>query len=386
MSVKISVPLWSKPAGPRLHRMFKRLSLSLMSVVLVFMLGACSTWIGYAQPDSEVSTCHIIYDAGSGGTRLFIYQKTATGWVKHRGPRTGALADPVRGARGKNMTDARAVVDDIVSALFDMRSDGSVNKHEKPGWTAFDWQTHCRVEVVSVYATAGMRLAEQQDAKGSEQVWKMLNDELGAALGMEVTTRTLKAYEEGLFAWLAIREGQGDDDFGVADMGGASVQVTFPCQTCKTSRRVKVKDRLVPVYSYSFLGWGQDEAWKNLGSLPSCVRGAGMENPDWETADCSTGMDGFSDVVTDMEKPTRINNDLRWYLSGAFQYMDDTDVDRYCREGLDSGFEPSTSCFRAVYLEHVINSLGLPAGSEQTEVDWTLGAVICTATRCLENQ
>jgi hypothetical protein len=378
--------LWTKTARPRIHRMINRQSLFLLPVVSVLMLGACKTRVETMQAVGETSPCHIIYDAGSSETRLFIYQEIATGWVRHRGPRSGALADPVRGLRGKTMLDAPAVVDEMVAALFNIRRDGPANPSGQPEWPAFDWQKYCRVEVASVYATAGMRLAEQQDTEASELIWKMLNNKLSGALGMAVTTRTLTAYEEGLFAWLAIREGQGDDDFGVADMGGASLQVTLPCQQCKTSRLIKVKDHLLPLYSYSFLGWGQDEAWKKLGPLPSCARGAGRGNPDWRTVNCSNGMEEFSDAVSGLEIPAGAGDNLHWYLNGAFQYMESTDIDRFCRKGIDSGFEPATACFRAVYLQHVINMLGLPAGFEKTGVGWTLGAVICMATRCLEIQ
>ncbi len=199
-----------------------------------------------------------------------------------------------------------------------------------------------------------------------------------------MTTRTLTGYEEGLFAWLAIREGQDDGAFGVAEMGGASVQITFPCPPCQTSRPVKVKGRTTSIYSYSHRGWGQDEAWKEFAPLPACAPGVGKQNPDWEIADCAAGMELSSDAAVDLRTYTGARDELRWYLAGAFRYMRDTDIERFCREGSPTGFEPATSCFRAVYLPKVINSLGLPDSSVPTDVDWTLGAVICTSTQCLE--
>jgi len=354
-------------------------------IVVALLLGACTTHIENTPSKNDAPVCHVVYDAGSSRTRLYIYQQTAAGWLKHRGPRTAALADPVRENRGKTMADAGIVVDEIVTALENMRRDGPLTEYGQPEWPAFDWQTQCNIDAAAVYATAGMRLAEQQDAEASELLWKMLNDKLSAVLGIAVTTRTLTGYEEGLFAWLAIREKQGDGYFGVAEMGGASIQVTFPCPKCKTSRRVRVKGQLVPVYSYSFLAWGQDEAWKKIEYLPDCTPGIGLKKPHWKIADCAAGMVVFSDVADDIEKYIRATDGLRWYLSGAFQYMRDTDIEQFCRKGIDSGFEPQTSCFRAVYLPHVLNTLGLLAESEASDVDWTLGAVVCTATRCLSS-
>ncbi len=358
--------------------------LTLVMLVLALLLAACTSQIEPARFTDELSSCHVIYDAGSSRTRLYIYQQKSAGWVKHRGPKTGALADPVRKIRGKTMSDAGSVVGDIVTALENMRRDGPSNENGKPQWPAFDWQAHCNIKTVAVYATAGMRLAEQQDSVASEVLWEMLNDRLAAAVGMAVTTRTLSGYEEGLFAWLAIREDQDDGVFGVAEMGGASVQVTFPCPECEASRQVKVKGGTVPIYSYSYLGWGQDEAWKRFGPLPTCALGVAKEHPDWEIADCAAGMEIPSSAVTELKEYIGTRDELHWYLGGAFRYASNTDIDHFCRKGLDTGFEPVTSCFRAIYLPKVLSAMGIPDTSEPTDVDWTLGAVICTTTQCLK--
>lgn len=369
-----------------MNSLIRQPTLLLSLPVLVLWLGACTMREERPQFESNVTPCSIIYDAGSKRTRLYIYQQTAAGWVKHRGPKTSALADPVRGIRGKSMADAASVVDEVVAALENIRRDGPLNKKGVPQWPAFDWQYKCSTGDVSVYATAGMRLAEQQDAGSSAVLWKMLNDRLSAAVGMPVTTRTLSGFEEGLFAWLAKREEEENGSFGVAEMGGASIQVTFPCADCDTSRPVKVKGEIQHIYSHSLLGWGQDEAWEKFGSLPACARGAGKHNPDWQTDDCAVGMAAFTNVAAEIEIYVRAGHGLRWYLSDAFRYMQSSDIDEFCRKGNDSGFEPVSSCFRAVYLQNVISSLGLPTASETTDINWTLGAVVCTTTRCLDTQ
>jgi len=355
-------------------------------ILVVLFLGACTRQVEPDPKVAELSDCHIIYDAGSKRTRLYVYQQTDLGWLKHSGPKVGALADPVRNNRGKTMADAGTVVDDIVAALESLRSHGPVNKKGEPKWPAFDWRDQCNVKTVSVYATAGMRLAEQIAPPGSEALWELLNQRLAVAVGMDVATRTLSGFEEGLFAWLATRESQDDDSFGVAEMGGASIQISFPCSQCETARQVKVKDRQVMIYSFSFLGWGQDEAWKKFGSSKACERGVGIENPEWKLEDCSVGMQGFSDAAVDPRKNIRSAEVPRWYLSDAFRYMNDDDIEWFCRKGIDSGFEPLSSCFRAVYLRNVLEALGLPANAKTSDVDWTLGAVVCNATQCLEDQ
>ncbi|MFN2299648.1 MAG: nucleoside phosphatase, partial [Anaerolineales bacterium] len=72
----------------------------------------------------------------------------------------------------------------------------------------------------------------------------------------------MSEFEEGLFAWLALGETLADTRFGVAELGGGSLQVTFPCRTCEGARQVMVGGRSMAIYSHSYLDWGQDEAWK----------------------------------------------------------------------------------------------------------------------------
>ena len=358
----------------------------LLITALIFLLDACSVHIKPDQADGSLSSCHIIYDAGSSGTRLYVYEQTTAGWVQHRGPKTHALADPVRRLRGRTMSDAGTVVDAIVTALDDIRKDGPVEKNGKPLWPGFDWRKRCRIDTATVFATGGMRLAEQIDPDASELLWGMLDKKLETALALPVTSRTISGYEEGLFAWLAVSEGQDDEGFGVAEMGGASVQLTFPCDGCEASLPAKVKGGIVPIYSHSYLGWGQDETWKQFAPLPACAVGVGRKNPDWQISECLSGVRIESDPAAELNGALNDLQDLRWYLTGAFRYMQDSDIQRYCREGVVSDFEPETSCFRAVYLQHVLDTLGVPAVSANSEVDWTLGAVICSATRCLDVQ
>jgi hypothetical protein len=365
-------------------RHYKGIYLSL--ILTLVLTTACTTPVERVQPDSNASDCYIIYDAGSSATRLFIYQETTAGWLRHKGPETDALSDPVRRNRGKSMSDANIVIGDMLIALDNIRRDGPPDKNGELEWTAFDWHRRCRVKGAAVYATAGMRLAEKQDARNSTLLWNKLNDRLSNKLGINVTTRTLTEYEEGLYAWLALRELRSDDNFGVAEMGGASLQVTFPCPFCESATRVKVKDQTVAVYGHSFLGWGQDEAWRKFRNSSDCAWGAGLKNPNWRVDDCEAAMVEFAETAADVTNLVKESGGMRWYLTSAFSYMQNTDIDYFCRKGINSGFQPESSCFRAVYLQNVLDSLALSVDSELSDVNWTLGAVVCTATRCLEVQ
>jgi len=352
-------------------------------VCIAAALAGCKTVETGAGTAARKPGCNVVYDAGSSRSRLFIYEQTAKGWSMHRGPGTAALADPIRGNRGKTMADAGSTVDALAAALDDIRVDGPPNGNGVPRWLAFDWPRHCHVEAAYVYGTAGMRIAEKQDAAASERVWRMVREKLTDKLGAPVTARTLSDFEEGLFAWLALSETLADTRFGVAELGGGSLQVTFPCRDCAGARKVRVIDRSMAVYSRSFLGWGQDEAWKALGQVAACERGAGLADPGWEVADCEAVMRGFADVASEVAGYVKAAAGLRWYGSDALFFMQADDIRDYCQKGLNSGFEPESSCFRAVYQGYVLKNLGLPRDVEKSAVNWTLGAVVCTATRCL---
>lgn len=359
---------------------------ALAVIVFALLASGCSTRVAQPQTEAVDTLCHIIYDAGSKGTRLFIYEVSDSEWIKHSGPRFGALADPVRGNRGKTMADADTVVDEFVNALEKIRADGPVDRKGIPKWPGFDWRENCNVQSVSVYATAGMRLAEYKSPANSKTLWDTLNMRLNGAVGIEVTTRTLSGYEEGLFAWLALSQQQPDLDFGMAEMGGGSVQITFPCADCELSREVKVADKKVAIYSRSFLGWGQDEAWQKFRSSTACTLGVAKRMQDWEVSDCATGMAEFQQSAVETLESIELAEPGRWFLSDAFRYMKDDDIERYCRQGDDSGFEPESACFRAIFLQNILETLGLPGDSKHSNADWTLGAVMCTATRCLETE
>ena len=357
---------------------------SLFLLIPVFLMTGCVTVGHPEQSMRDKSSCHIIYDAGSSGTRLYVYEWTADGWLKHGGATSPALADPVRSIYGNTPEDIPAVVDQVVASLVAIQQAGPADRYGKQAWAAFDWRVQCEVETVSVLATAGMRMAEAQNPAASELLWNLLNQEIRKKVGMPVISRSIPGFEEGLYAWIAEHELQGDTDFGIVEMGGGSLQVSFPCQPCKTSRQVLIEDQMVPMYSYAFSGWGQDELLDRLGSLPACEKGAGKKDPDWQETDCSVGFSSFRQFASEPRSNMEIADIAQWYVGGAFQYMKDDDIERYCQEDYDSDYQPESACFRAVYQRNVLDSLGLEMRTAIADFEWTLGAVICTATRCLE--
>ncbi|GAB6039571.1 hypothetical protein [Endothiovibrio diazotrophicus] len=354
-----------------------------------------------ATETSAPIACHVIYDAGSSGTRLYLYEQRAEGWLEHEGPKVSALADPVREIRGKRWQDAEAVTDEVVAALDGIVKDGPPGKEGRPAWQGFDWPARCDLLSASVYATAGMRIAEYENRARSEALWRTLRKKLAAKVGRSVAlnTRTLSGYEEGLYAWLSAWKQTGDERIGIVEMGGASAQITFPCPDCDITRdavkSVVVDGRPIRLYSYSFLGLGQDEAPKSLGLPQACDYGVGHATPGWKESDCAsqitiTGKAGIIDPYnydgagrgTHNRLPAHRDAVDRWFLTGAFNYMKASDVQTCC---VDRGncYGGENACFQAVYLKKYLRELEIPPQSAKLDVSWTLGAAVCQATGCL---
>ncbi|WP_375055225.1 hypothetical protein [Zobellella sp. DQSA1] len=366
-------------------------------LVCVAALGSVVPALGAAVPE-----CHVVYDAGSSGTRMYVYQKQEQGWREYTGPRVSALADPVRQIRGKNHADMDAVTEEIAATLAQIKQEGPVDDKGRPGWDAFDWERRCDLRSVMVYATAGMRLAEAEDRAGSARLWQLLAEKLQAKAGdVPVLTRTLTGYEEGLFAWLAVGVGRDDLDFGIVEMGGASSQIAFPCPRCDRAddavRPVWLNGEPVAFYSYSFLGLGQDEAPKALGQPAGCRHGVGSEEPDWTLEHCTgqlrfAAREGLKDPYNVQQQrrgghrrvPVTSSGLSNWYLTGAFKYMEESHFDTCC---MNKGqcYNAETSCFRVAYLPSYLTALGVPADAPVADANWPLGAVMCRSDDCLRH-
>lgn len=365
------------------------------------------TEVAQANPAlTEKSQCYITYDAGSSGTRLYIYEQQGADLIEHEGPKVSALADPVREIRGKTWQDADAVTTEVAAALDDIQTDGPLDEG-KPKWQGFDWPNQCQVVSASTYATAGMRIAEYENRQRSGELWQMLAQKIQAKVGTSaiINTRTLSGYEEGLFAWLAVGDAQKNDaqdsDYGIVEMGGASSQVTFSCPECNTAndavKDVVLGDKTIRIYSYSFLGLGTDEAPKTLGFPQSCAYGVGETQKDWQPEDCASQLEiqdeqgirdpyNFDGDGRGTHRSPAINpesNPLSWNLTGALSYMEEDDINAYCLNKSE-GFDPEFSCFRSIYLRKYLNELNVPVSSHKMNVSWTKGATICSVNNCLQ--
>lgn len=231
----------------------------MIRLILVILASIVFSSTLFAKTSScENQHCIAVVDAGSTGSRLYIYSydldKTNTPthitelWTKKITPGFASI-------------DSSA--NSIALYLSTLLADAPVKKVP-----------------LYFYATAGMRLLPQAKQKkhynelstwfNNQQEWQLKE------------AKTLIGRDEALYGWLSVNYhlGRFNKDamkhtLGVIDMGGASVQIVFPIsETSNTEDQSQIQIDLYgqhyTLYARSFLGLGQTEMSHQFLNIASC--------------------------------------------------------------------------------------------------------------------
>ena len=123
---------------------------------------------------------------------------------------------------------------------------------------------------IYVYATAGMRLLNDID---QERVLNATTAYLKEHSPFKVkpgNVRIIDGIEEGIFGWISVNHLLGNfinnrPTVGALDMGGASFQIALEVTPKeKPLQVVKIGPKRFPMYAYSYLGYGANEALKSV--------------------------------------------------------------------------------------------------------------------------
>lgn len=226
-----------------------------------------------------------VIDAGSSGTRLFLYRvepgplARVEKLLEKEFPTmaSGAKEDGINNfVRPDDPVTEASVVPETIDPLLDHARGFLAGLGVEPG----------TVEV-NLLATAGMRSAESLHGRAAiERLYDTIRAGIrrrGFAVG-EVRT-TCGSEEEGVWTWVNLndvleRVFDGDrEPVGIVEVGGSSLQLTFPTDEDPDAvphvHRVELNGRRFAVSCRSFLGLGQDDARKtmraNLGPEGSAV-------------------------------------------------------------------------------------------------------------------
>lgn len=282
---------------------------SLRRVMLVVLL-SCKAFA--SDGVCESNTCIAVVDAGSTGARIHVFAVSQNEtaqikevWVNRIKPGIASLdANP-------------ETMQQYLHAL--MKSAPSQTK----------------AIPVYFYATAGMRLLPYPK---QQLLYQLLKSSFQEVSGYRlVEARTITGKEEGVFGWLAtnyelgaLRSTPSHDPVGVMDMGGASVQVSFPIQDSSGINpqdivQIQAGGKTIRLFTHSFLGLGQVEVAKQFLDESSCFMRHyplpdGLEG-DGDAARCesevSNLMNAVHHVAPTLANALPLNTSKEWYTIGA---------------------------------------------------------------------
>lgn len=249
---------------------------------------------------------HIVIDAGSSGTRLFLYEVKPGPY-----PEVSSLNE-VEIERMPN-----GMREDGINNFVDPQSPGKADMvlpmtilplldQVRPTLARLGVPTgNVRVDL---FATAGMRYAENMFgsdvvADFYERIKKGI-DKAGFQSGHVQTCDGQS--QEGIWTWINLNDLERDvfrsdqSPVGIVEVGGSSAQLTYVLNDSDDSdvptRMVKINGKSFPVFCHTYLGLGQDDARKamriRLGDQASCCFPRGFD-PRHDVGDMLDGVGHF---------------------------------------------------------------------------------------------
>lgn len=204
--------------------------------------------------DCQNQACGAVIDAGSTGSRLYIYTIQEGSSLPIIQEVFSRKVAPGLSTLSGNQKQINTYLDQLFSEVSE---DSSMP--------------------VYIYATAGMRLlpsSKQTQSYAAIQSW--FNNHPQWHLE---EAKTITGQEEGLFGWLSVnyklnKLNSDSKQVGVIDIGGSSVQITFPASEGDSDLtdvlNVNLFEQHYKIYTHSFLGLGQEKIIDQFSQTPEC--------------------------------------------------------------------------------------------------------------------
>ncbi len=342
--------------------------------------------------------CEAIIDAGSSGSRLYIY------------------AHDDMDLHSRHVLYTQKITPGLASV--DIQDLPAYLKKLVP-------QSPYTPTPIFVYGTAGMRLISQEQQQARYDLIQNWFQNYPTWSLKEA--RTITGQEEGIFAWVAAQTelnlwGQGLQNLkSVIEMGGASVQVNIPVQESQLSQlnpqdvyKVHWKSQDIYVWSKSYIGLGINEIEKKIQMDAQCFSdGYPLSNGDVAHGDiqhCIEDLEQHNEIKLLeqlKDKQTLPVSEHGWVALGAIRYAVQSKLyayqqyfdlkhlfndanEKYChqhwnnvQDGAKQDVFAYRGCLSASYIYAFLkDGLGIdelhqvyyPTDSEP--MDWTLGALI----------
>lgn len=318
--------------------------------ISTFVLTSCSDDDPAPAPAVIPEQKIAVIDAGSSGSRLYIYEVKDNGkTITLLFPTTSAES---KAAKGPALSSVENTEEAVTKFLNTMTSKHAVSDEQIP---------------LYILATAGMRIQPEAQTKA---VYAKMNAHKENINGYKlVAAMTISGRYEGLYEWISTNYQNktltSTTHTGIMEIGGASMQVTFSIPTATVpsqySKSVISHPTYGDIYSHSCLG-GVDVVY---GSLEDKTQAPSTYNVDVEDVSPIIGNTQFYAFGTPMKV----------YLQGI---ADNGGYEGYLNYWKQQESDPYHSYMNAFYIKWVLeknglaNCLSLPS----VDVSWTEGAAI----------
>ncbi len=215
----------------------------------------------------------LVVDAGSSGSRLRFYC-----WRPGLGDALPRIEDAGTREREPGIADGdcRRTAAEAVAGLRPL-IDGAIE--------ILGAERSARTPL-ALMATAGLRRCSE-DYQGA--MLQGLREYLTTTPFAEPRAQLLSGAEEGRYGWTGVNyllqrldPDRPLETVGALDLGGASTQITFLPRACaggaEACGELEIGERSFALYTRSYLGWGQDQAMRRIGSGACYLRG--YRSPD----------------------------------------------------------------------------------------------------------
>lgn len=232
------------------NKTIQMLLLACMVIATSLQLSACNDDIKGGDDTPKLSTNKIaIIDAGSSGSRIYVYEVSSDSTINQIFPGPNDEEDIEKG---------RAL------STVDIHPD-SVKAYLKEMTSKYTPSTVNGEIPLYVLATAGMRLKSEDSTKC---IYHRMLANSGSLNGFRLQkAMTISGRYEGLYAWIGSNYVNGSLYFspkGIVEVGGASMQIAFASASTDIPDDKKVtRNGLGTIYCKSYLGGGANQIYAN---------------------------------------------------------------------------------------------------------------------------
>lgn len=230
----------------------------MLLLAAVVVISGCNS--GNSNSSTQLSPYQFVVDAGSSGSRIYVYSKLSTesGLVINDLYESKINIPLASFANNPQDAGSQGIQPLLTSAInFIQTRESAVNLAIIP---------------TSVLGTAGMRIVPESQQNA---IYQSVAATI-VANNLELDqTQTISGQYEGIYSWADVNYLQ--NNFGnnitngIFEVGGASAQVAFatPQASSESIIKVSINNKLYNVYAISFLGLGQDVARNTMNTLPN---------------------------------------------------------------------------------------------------------------------